>query len=257
MTTDPVLEEKKAWETITIAGHTAFVYPASFIEKIKNNLNEVPQGYLLELGCGCGAGGATVGSNHCIVGLDFNINDLKRGKERFEFINFILADAARPPFRDDCFEAVLSIDTLHHIKDLEGVFGEIYRILKDGGIFFAKEPSAWHPIALAFNLLIHILGRKRVAHWHLFNQSIYLIFGIGFFTPHDIPLSVISYANLAKKAGFQDGKLITCSALPSSLIEEHHSLSKVNSFLEKFPFLCGTFLFKSRKIHSRGKLKRG
>jgi len=247
MTTGQVLEEKKAWETITKAGHTTFVYPISSIEKMKKNLNEVPRGYLLDLGCGCGAAGATFGGNHCIVGLDFNINDLKRGKEHFGFINFILADATKPPFRDDCFEAVLSIDTLHHIEDLERVFWEIYRMLKGGGLFVAKEPSAWHPIALAFNLLIHFFGRQRVAHWYLFNQSVYRIFGIGFFTPHDIQLSPISYANLAKKVGFQDGRLVTCSALPGSMIEKHHFLSKVNSLLEKIPFLCGAFVFKSRK----------
>lgn len=48
-------------------------------------------------------------------------------------IRFVVADGADLPFVDASFDAVVSLNALHHIRNLDGVLGEIVRVLRPGG----------------------------------------------------------------------------------------------------------------------------
>lgn len=48
-------------------------------------------------------------------------------------IRFVVADGADLPFADASFDAVVSMNALHHIRDIHGVLGEILRVVKPGG----------------------------------------------------------------------------------------------------------------------------
>ena len=53
-------------------------------------------------------------------------------------IRFVVADGADLPFADASFDAVLSMNALHHIRDLNSVLDEILRVVKpDGKIVLA------------------------------------------------------------------------------------------------------------------------
>lgn len=55
---------------------------------------------------------------------------------------FVQADAARLPFADATFAAVISNHSLEHFDDLAGALGEIGRVIAPHGVFFAAVPDA-------------------------------------------------------------------------------------------------------------------
>jgi SAM-dependent methyltransferase len=56
--------------------------------------------------------------------------------------NFAQADAARLPFPDRAFDAVISNHSLEHFDDLTGSLAEIGRVLKPGGALYVSVPDA-------------------------------------------------------------------------------------------------------------------
>ena len=56
--------------------------------------------------------------------------------------NFAQADAARLPFRDRAFDAVISNHSLEHFHDLSGSLAEIGRVLKPTGALYVAVPDA-------------------------------------------------------------------------------------------------------------------
>lgn len=54
----------------------------------------------------------------------------------------IRADAARLPFRDHCFAAVVANHSLEHFEHLDDALGEAGRVLRSGGALFVAVPDA-------------------------------------------------------------------------------------------------------------------
>ena len=54
----------------------------------------------------------------------------------------VKADAARLPFRDGCFAAVISNHSLEHLEKLEEALGEVGRVAGSGAAFYAAVPDA-------------------------------------------------------------------------------------------------------------------
>ena len=101
---------------------------------------------VLDLGCGVG--------RHCVylstkgfdvVGVDTSRNALRMAKgwsdvEEGVDVKILRASMTNLPFVSGCFEAVISVSVVHHaVKgDVERTVEEIYRVLKDDGIFLAN-----------------------------------------------------------------------------------------------------------------------
>lgn len=96
---------------------------------------------VLDLGCGVG--------RHChylakrgfnVVGCDISGNTLeiaeRLAKKRNLRIDFIQGDYLDLPFHNEVFEAVISIDTLHHdfFENIYKALREIHRVLTPGGL---------------------------------------------------------------------------------------------------------------------------
>ncbi len=56
---------------------------------------------------------------------------------------FVQADGARLPFRDASFDIVFSHGCLEHVADLEGLFAEMFRVLRPGGLLYAESEKFW------------------------------------------------------------------------------------------------------------------
>lgn len=58
-------------------------------------------------------------------------------------LTFIQADGSCLPFPDGVFDAVIAHSCLEHFPDLEGVFGEMLRVLRSGGLLYAESEKFW------------------------------------------------------------------------------------------------------------------
>jgi SAM-dependent methyltransferase len=145
-------------------------------EKIKRldfYLRRVPAEILLERGFNGGKTGFDIGVGkgvnenfehlwsrvtHNLVGVDVAPGALKRFKKNFSGCTGICADACSLPFEDSSFDFATASGLVHHFvgqKVLSDLFGEVYRVLKNGGVFIFNEPNLLYPASL----LMHIPNR--------------------------------------------------------------------------------------------------
>ncbi|SCU95070.1 LADA_0G13256g1_1 [Lachancea dasiensis] len=103
----------------------------------------------LVLDVGCGVGGPAreiarfTGAN--IVGL--NNNDYQIAKAKYyankvglaDQLDFVKGDFMNMHFEPETFDKVYAIEATCHAPKLEGVYGEIYKVLKPGGVFAVYE----------------------------------------------------------------------------------------------------------------------
>lgn len=102
---------------------------------------------VLDVGCGVGGPAREIvkftGAN--VVGLnnnDYQIQRATRYAEReglSDKLSFTKGDFMQMSFPDNSFDAVYAIEATVHAPDLEGVYREIFRVLKPGGIFGVYE----------------------------------------------------------------------------------------------------------------------
>jgi SAM-dependent methyltransferase len=86
----------------------------------------------LDLGCGTRLLGSTAN-----VDLNTFSNSKKTG-------NFILASGLSLPFKDECFDAVTTIEVIEHVWNPTQFLQEIYRVLKRGGRLHLTTPNIAH-----------------------------------------------------------------------------------------------------------------
>jgi ubiquinone/menaquinone biosynthesis C-methylase UbiE len=96
---------------------------------------------VLDLGCGVGhlllwLGRHAPARYH---GLDLSLNSLRTAHEA-GLGALSLADAARLPYREAVFDAVVCNGAAHHLPDLAATLGEIRRVLRPGGRLVLHEP---------------------------------------------------------------------------------------------------------------------
>jgi ubiquinone/menaquinone biosynthesis C-methylase UbiE len=106
-----------------------------------------PQAFILEVGCGRGAGACLIQEEfqparlHAFD-LDYRMI-LQAGRylkpEHQEKIFLYVGDALTLPYRDGVLDAVFGFGVLHHLPDWRGGLREIARVLKPGGIYFLEE----------------------------------------------------------------------------------------------------------------------
>ena len=97
-------------------------------------------GDILEIGTGKGYMAITLAR----MGLNFTTVDISSEEQEFArqnikhlnlegFVDFKIGDAAALNFKNDSFDIVLSVNTLHHLKNPFKVIDEMLRLLKPGG----------------------------------------------------------------------------------------------------------------------------
>ena len=101
------------------------------------------------LDIGCGSGGITLhlverhGVAHA-TGFDVEQPVIETARKRAargftDRASFVQAPPGPLPFADSSFDVVFSKDALLHVPDKEGLFAEIFRVLKPGGVFAASN----------------------------------------------------------------------------------------------------------------------
>lgn len=142
-----------------------------YFEKIILPLLGFPQGGRV-LDVGCGNGGLSLlltglRPDLVITGIDFEskpIEDAATFAERngLRNLHFEQGDAHRLHFGDANFDGAMCQTVLTHVRDAQTVIGEMARVLKPGGVFFAAEYTDSGVLSGYDN--IHFL--KRDEAWH-------------------------------------------------------------------------------------------
>ncbi len=97
-------------------------------------------GRVLDVGCAFGYGTALVARRHEVRGVDASIAFVERAWRRYPGIPFEVARAESLPFPDACFNAVLLLDVLEHVRREQPVLEEIARVLRPGGKLILSVP---------------------------------------------------------------------------------------------------------------------
>lgn len=101
---------------------------------------------LLDVGCGPG----TVTNSlyykkfidrYTIYGIDIGKKNIDTIRKRWPSGLFRVGDAQHLPYRDNYFDIIISRHTLEHVKDMDQVMNEMYRVCKRNGMIFLAVPT--------------------------------------------------------------------------------------------------------------------
>jgi len=99
---------------------------------------------VLEIGCGRGGGAAYIRRYHLprrIVGIDFSEEAVSfcNKNHRQDGLLFIPGDAERLPFRENCFDAVINVESSHCYGSMDAFLSQVKRVLRLGGTFLYAD----------------------------------------------------------------------------------------------------------------------
>ena len=99
------------------------------------------------------------------VCMDLSVVALQEARKRLgEKGIYVNADIANLPFKDDTFDGIVSLHTIHHvpIEEKVGVYKGLQRILKPGRSMVTVDGWAEVPLAKAMNFFMRITDRLRL-----------------------------------------------------------------------------------------------
>lgn len=103
------------------------------------------EGVLLDAGCGSmlfTARAHQANERGAVIGTDASLKMLRLARARvapyedLRRVAFLKANVLRTPFRPGVFDVVICLHVAHVLADLEGLLGEVRRVLKPGGTLF-------------------------------------------------------------------------------------------------------------------------
>lgn len=106
-------------------------------------LHSNPNDSILDIGCG--KGGllnylSSIGYKN-LHGIDRDVISITEAKNASKTVNFCVGEAEDIPFADSTFDVVVLDQVLEHLHWPLNAVGEIYRVLKDDGIFVVGVPD--------------------------------------------------------------------------------------------------------------------
>ena len=131
---------------------------AAVYDENENYLNSFEQGELvpllagiadkkvLDVGAGTGRLSVALASRGAkVTALDLSPKMLEKIKRKNPKIHTIIGDVESLPFENDAFDIVTAAFLVVHLKDPTRFFDEVYRVLKDGGVFVVTNINQKHP----------------------------------------------------------------------------------------------------------------
>lgn len=121
--------------------HTHKPLEKRFSETLAVVKNSLCKGLALDIGCGRNP---YVFQRHLdnYVGMDIDINILKKASQDLRNVSLICASGSHAPFTDNVFDLVICTEVLEHLKNPEEMISEIARVLtKRRGAAIISIPS--------------------------------------------------------------------------------------------------------------------
>ena len=145
-----MISDKEVWERIAKSFDKTRRKPWSKCIEFIDSMEK--KGLFLDIGCGNGRHLIPAArKNELVIGIDFSMNMLRvcrNNLENSEIRNYALlqADARYLPFKDDCFDYVIFIASLHNIRGRDNrimALREMRRVLKEDGKGLISVWSRW------------------------------------------------------------------------------------------------------------------
>jgi ubiquinone/menaquinone biosynthesis C-methylase UbiE len=113
------------------------------------HLRVPPGGRILDLGGGAGWVNELLARfGYQTFTVDLSSALLQLGRDRLNAggmaARFMVGDMGRLPVASESMDAVVVMDSLHHVPDIPAVFLEAFRVLRTGGQFILAEPGEGH-----------------------------------------------------------------------------------------------------------------
>jgi len=114
---------------------------------------DIPNKKILDFACGTGWTAEFLNKlGFDVYGFDIDKEVIKLANDRYNYdqrinpntLHFSYGDGHDLPFESNLFGHLFCFDSLHHMKDYEKVFKEIYRVLDKNGIAVFVEPGSKH-----------------------------------------------------------------------------------------------------------------
>ncbi len=188
------------------------------------------------LDAGCGNGNFVIdelrGKFKKVVGVDVSPEVTARNKTADEIV---FANLNNLSFKNDSFDAVVSLWVLEHVEDPTTVFKEIARVLRPGGTFVFVTPNKHNVLIRLRRLLSHHTAEKLV--WKLYGRA------------HEDTFDVFYRANtlreaerLAKENGF------AVEYCAENFDPSYTSFGPVSYFLTKLTYYLPLSFFKTHLV---------
>lgn len=126
-------------------------------------------GLLLDIGCGTGGPAMVLARERgaTVVGIDIEPQLVRRAQEAVEAaglkarVEFRLVEPGPLPFDDRSLDVVFSKDALIHVQDKAGLFRDVMRVLKPGGLvavsdWLAGDGAGPKPALMAYQQHAHL-----------------------------------------------------------------------------------------------------
>jgi ubiquinone/menaquinone biosynthesis C-methylase UbiE len=154
----------------------------SFLQIVRDvELNDVA-----EICCGGGEAFRLIGDKvKNGIGIDISESMLKAARKNFpddKFL-FLQGDATTLPLQDNKFDSVFMLGGIHHVNDRQKLFQEIFRILKEGGKFYYREPVSDFFLWRLLRAIIYKVSPnldEKTERPLLYNETVPLLEKIGF-----------------------------------------------------------------------------
>lgn len=121
---------------------------------------------ILDIGCSDGVFGEVLFQSKkgaVDMGIDIDELALLLSKNKKVYKKTIKVDARNVPFPDQSFATVFSNQGLEHIKDVDEVFQEVRRVLKDRGKFVFLVPTVFLDDYWLTSAIFKIVGLKNLS----------------------------------------------------------------------------------------------
>ncbi|MGX9352104.1 class I SAM-dependent methyltransferase [Shimia sp. W99] len=131
-----------------------------------------PNDSVLELGCGTGSTALLLaGSTGQIVASDISDGMLDVGRRNardqgIDNVHFLCGDAHSPALDGRQFDAIMAMNVLHLVEDLDAVLARAHALLKPGGVLISKTPCLSDS-----NLFMRGLFRVMIPVMQLFRRA--------------------------------------------------------------------------------------
>lgn len=142
-----ILEKQRGYLEGSLMPEAKFLQDIYFLALARYELacRHAQDKVILDVGCGSGYGSEqlSLAGAKKVYGVDLVADSIRYCQTHHARKNIIFkqGDLTRLDFDDNFFDMVCTFETIEHIKDYQKAIGEIYRVLKPGGMLIISTPN--------------------------------------------------------------------------------------------------------------------